>query len=319
MKTVVDLATTLKTYFIGKDTTAKQAVESTIATVETDATSASIGYSVGEQLYLEDILYNVTASITAGDPLTVGTNIAVAPKLAASVSGKQDQIEVTTMPTASAAYLGKVLIYIGTTGIYTSGQSYQCVEESGSYSWIPAGGSGSVTAAEVSYDNTSSGMTADDVQEAVDELNTKKYGTDDTAETTIDDADYFPFYDNSATAKRKSLWSNIKSVLKTYFDTLYANKSVTKRTVKTVDTSSWSSDTSSQSGTTLYKKSISLSHVYGDGVSVDIGASGTVLPTTAQQTAYDLLQYVTLDGTTLYLYASAIPTNTFYISVEGAD
>lgn len=48
------------------------------------------------------------------------------------------------------------------------------------------------------------------------------YSTSDTAETTIDDGDYFPFYDISATAKRKSLWSNIKSVLKTYFDTVYA-------------------------------------------------------------------------------------------------
>lgn len=48
------------------------------------------------------------------------------------------------------------------------------------------------------------------------------YKTSDTAETAIDDADYFPFYDSSATAKRKSLWSNIKSVLKTYFDTIYS-------------------------------------------------------------------------------------------------
>ena len=47
------------------------------------------------------------------------------------------------------------------------------------------------------------------------------YQTTDTAETDIDDADYFPFYDSSATAKRKSLWSNIKSVLKTYFDGIY--------------------------------------------------------------------------------------------------
>ena len=54
-----------------------------------------------------------------------------------------------------------------------------------------------------------------------------KYDVGDTAETTIDDADYVPFYDSSATAKRKSLWSNIKSVLKTYFDSLY----VTDRTV----------------------------------------------------------------------------------------
>lgn len=49
----------------------------------------------------------------------------------------------------------------------------------------------------------------------------KYYSTDDTAETTLADDDYVPFYDTSATGKRKSLWSNIKSVLKTYFDTLY--------------------------------------------------------------------------------------------------
>ena len=48
------------------------------------------------------------------------------------------------------------------------------------------------------------------------------YLVGDTAETAIDNADYFPFYDTSATGKRKTLWSNIKSVLKTYFDSLYA-------------------------------------------------------------------------------------------------
>lgn len=47
------------------------------------------------------------------------------------------------------------------------------------------------------------------------------YQVNDTAETTIDDADYFPFYDTSASGKRKSLWSNIKSVLKTFFDGYY--------------------------------------------------------------------------------------------------
>lgn len=84
----------------------------------------------------------------------------------------------------------------------------------------------------------------------------------------------------------------------------------------------WTSDTSSQSGTTLYKKSISLSHVYVSSPSVDIGtSSGTGLPTAAQQTDYNLLQYVTVDDTVpcLYLYASAIPSAMFYIKVEGVD
>lgn len=101
------------------------------------------------------------------------------------------------------------------------------------------------------------------------------------------------------------------------------NDSITnnhKLTRKTVNTSSWTADTSSQSGSTLYKKSISLSHVYVTSPSVDISTStGSGLPTTAQQEAYDLLQYATIDGTTMYLYASAIPSTTFYIGIEGVD
>ena len=58
------------------------------------------------------------------------------------------------------------------------------------------------------------------------------YSPNDTAETDIDDADYFPFYDSSASGKRKSLWSNIKAKLKTYFDTLYQTLA---------DSDSWSS------------------------------------------------------------------------------
>ena len=48
------------------------------------------------------------------------------------------------------------------------------------------------------------------------------YAPSDTAETTLADGDYFPFQDVSANGKRKTLWSNIKSVLKTYFDTVYS-------------------------------------------------------------------------------------------------
>lgn len=43
-----------------------------------------------------------------------------------------------------------------------------------------------------------------------------------TAEAALADGDYFPFYDTSASAHRKTLWSNIKAKLKAYFDTVYA-------------------------------------------------------------------------------------------------
>ncbi len=95
-----------------------------------------------------------------------------------------------------------------------------------------------------------------------------------------------------------------------------------KSTTLAVDLTNWTQDATSQSGSTLYKKQISLNHVYTDRPSVDIGAaSGSVLPTTAEQTAYDLIQYVTVDSAVpcLYLYASDIPTTAFYINVIGVD
>lgn len=48
------------------------------------------------------------------------------------------------------------------------------------------------------------------------------YVPTDSAETAIADDDYFPFYDTSASGKKKTLWSNIKTKLKAYFDTIYS-------------------------------------------------------------------------------------------------
>lgn len=100
----------------------------------------------------------------------------------------------------------------------------------------------------------------------------------------------------------------------------WSNVPINKVTSFAVDLTGWSQDTSSQSGTTLYKKQISLNHVYVESPTVDIGSSG-VLPTVAEQESYNLLQYVTVDDSVpcLYLYASAIPTTSFYINVEGVD
>lgn len=147
------------------------------------------------------------------------------------------------------------------------------------------GGGG--TASDISYDNTTSGLSATDVQDAIDEVEDRL----DAAETAI-----------------------------TTNNTAQNNKH--KVTSKQVATTGWTSDTSSQSGTTLYKKTITLSHVYVTSPSVDIGAgTGYVLPTSAEQESYNLIQYVTVDDTVpcLYLYASEIPTTAFYIKVTGVE
>ena len=102
--------------------------------------------------------------------------------------------------------------------------------------------------------------------------------------------------------------------------TKWENKPINKVTSLAVSLTGWTADTTSQSGTTLYKKQISLNHVYVESPTVDIGSSG-VLPTVAEQESYNLLQYVTVDDAVpcLYLYASDIPTTAFYIKVEGVD
>lgn len=47
----------------------------------------------------------------------------------------------------------------------------------------------------------------------------KYYSIDDPAETDLADGDYVPFYDTSAGAKKKSLWSNVINKLKSIFVT----------------------------------------------------------------------------------------------------
>lgn len=119
---------------------------------------------------------------------------------------------------------------------------------------------------------------------------------------------------DDTTISALSCWSSSKT-----------NTEITNRhkvTNKEVTTQSWTQDTTSQSGTTLYKKQITLNHIYVDSPSVEIGsASGSVLPTTSQQESYDLILYATSDDTVpcLYLYASDIPQTAFYINVEGVD
>lgn len=56
-----------------------------------------------------------------------------------------------------------------------------------------------------------------EVNDIINNLDNNSYRQTDGAETAIADNDYFPFFDASANAKKKTLWSNLKSILTQVF------------------------------------------------------------------------------------------------------
>ena len=80
----------------------------------------------------------------------------------------------------------------------------------------------------------------------------------------------------------------------------------------------WTSTT--VNGSTMYAYSVGLSAVYADVPTVSLAASGSnALPTAAEQTAYALVQFATVDASAkkLKLYAISAPISDFVINVEG--
>lgn len=135
MKTIVQLVSELKDYFLEKDTATKQAVESNIAPVETDASSASTAYAVGKQLILNDILYDVTAAIGSGDALVVGTNISASDDLSTQIEDANSRIGAVTSQTL-AANVTSVSFSVPTSGNHlidfwaSDGSNYTAIDTS---------------------------------------------------------------------------------------------------------------------------------------------------------------------------------------------
>lgn len=88
MKTVVDLVTSLKNYLVGK---------SSVAPVEADPTDSSAAYSIGDQFYISNVLYEATASISQHDALVVGTNIKLAKDLTTQIKSITDMKGATSI------------------------------------------------------------------------------------------------------------------------------------------------------------------------------------------------------------------------------
>lgn len=135
MKTIVQLVSELKDYLIEKDTAAKQAVESNIAPVEADASSASKAYAVGQQLVLNDIMYNVTAAISAEDALVIGTNISASNDLTTQIGNANARIGTVTSQTL-AANVTSVSFSVPTSGDHlidfwaSDGSNYTAIDTS---------------------------------------------------------------------------------------------------------------------------------------------------------------------------------------------
>lgn len=87
MKTVVDLVTSLKNYLVGK---------SSVAPVEADPTDSSAAYSIGDQFYISNVLYEATASISQHDALVIGTNIKLADNLTTQIKSITDMKGATS-------------------------------------------------------------------------------------------------------------------------------------------------------------------------------------------------------------------------------
>lgn len=161
------------------------------------------------------------------------------------------------------------------------------------------------------------------------------YKTDDTAETGIDDADYFPFYDASATAKKKSLWSNIKSVLKTYFDTIYSTFSGSYNDLSDKPTIVSTRETPASGGTTL--SLVNTGDMYSWNLSVPSVMSATLssgstsvtftdVPTSGDKVISILTSKIGLDydsvsqsgSTVTVTFPSQSSSVTVYLKIENA-
>ncbi len=106
MKTVVDLVRSLKSYFKGKDVL----IESSIAPVESDPSDSSRAYSIGDPLYIDDVLYEATASIAIHDALIEGTNIQAADSISEQLKNIPDMTGATSSANGAHGLVPQPLI-----------------------------------------------------------------------------------------------------------------------------------------------------------------------------------------------------------------
>ena len=90
------------------------------------------------------------------------------------LAGGGSAIQVNLLPAPSVDELGKIYQYVGSSGTYQNGFFYTCVASEDNppiYSWVQKNVQPTnATASDSSYDNTTSGLSATNVQDAIDEI-----------------------------------------------------------------------------------------------------------------------------------------------------
>lgn len=195
-----------------------------IAPVEEDETDASRAYEIGEQLILDDILYDVTAPIEAGDALSTsgaGANISAADNIEAQIKATKSQIQTAAAQAAAQNKNTQEMIAPVEEDETDASRAYaigdQLILDGVLYNVIDAIAQHGIITSEGAGANIEE---ADNVTDQLSSLNgaltneiDKAYKTDDATITEVASDDLLPIYDTSATAKKKIAVNNLISGL----------------------------------------------------------------------------------------------------------
>lgn len=152
------------------------------------------------------------------------------------IVGANNDSQTTTMPTAWADNVWAITQYIGTTNqYYKNGHFYKCVsdgQDPATYSWEEIEVQDS-PASDIQYSNSTSGLTATNVQDAIDEID----GNIDTINSTIEDIQDIVEVTTMEAASASNEWTIVqyKGATNANFTQWYFYKSVESSTPGTYE------------------------------------------------------------------------------------
>lgn len=251
--------------------------------------------------------------IAAGSGMTVNVGAGTA-----YINGKLrtfDTDTLLTIPTANGSYprIDNIVVERNDTDREITLKVVQ-----GAYSGTTASASDPTRAngvyqlviARVAVEAGATGITASNITDCRADTNLCGY-----VSTAIENPDFEEWY-NLNQAQFKEWFGHVKGQLST--DAAGNLQNQITSTIYTVSASGTWTKTTVDSAT-YYVYSQAITAAYADTPTISLAAKSGVIPTEAEQTAYALVQFVTVDpeAKVLRLYATAKPSSDFVIRAEG--